>query len=128
MGSNHVLVYDNVEIDPFNNQIINTQRLYSLDGRPDFLLINYNPIGYAIFYRETGEPLRFSLDTKTPSFGWRQQIMYAGPQNYFIMKGDNLVDIINNEVVNIIDTTDVANQIRDVLGEFLNEFKLDFLQ
>lgn len=84
-----------------SKSVESTAILNSLDGHPDFLLVNYKQ-GYAVFFRETGELLEYSLDDTSAYKGALGNLVYAGPGNYFAKTGEVFISLLDNSPETLI--------------------------
>lgn len=51
-----------------NHSVKNVEKLYGYDLCEEYSLVNLNPLGYAIFHRETKEILEYNFDVYTPYY------------------------------------------------------------
>jgi len=94
-----------------SKSVESTAILNSLDGHSDFLLVNYKQ-GYAVFFRETGELLEYSLDDTSAYKGALGNLVYAGPGNYFAKTGEVFISLLDNSPVSISNVGKAATDIR----------------
>lgn len=78
-----------------------SEYLYNLDDSADYIYVEFNNGGYAVFLKQTMEMLEYSargnLDYDTSS----SKKYYAGPGSYLIKDNDYFIDKISNQRFNI---------------------------
>lgn len=75
--------------------------LYSLDEGDDFVYVEFEKGGYAVFSSKTKEMMEYSLQGTLPYSDSSKKEYYAGPNNYFSKKDSTFFDLTSNEIVNI---------------------------
>ena len=68
-------------------QIRSIEFLYNFDGSPDFIHVDFEDFGYAIFLSSTFEILEFSHSGSLPFLGGNVRRYYGGPMNHFVRTG-----------------------------------------
>jgi hypothetical protein len=110
-GRNHLSVFaadEGVEIsdlgvermtqDIFGDyKIKSAEYLYSLNDSPDFVYVNFENYGYAIFMKDTAELLEYSPSGNLSFPNTFGKKYYGGPTNYFSKNNEYFVDIDTNE-------------------------------
>lgn len=77
-------------------RIKSSEYLYSLDESPDFIYIDFEDFGYAIFLRDNLELLEYAPQGNLPYLEGERKY-YCGPKNYFNKASGQFVNIFTNE-------------------------------
>lgn len=82
-----------------NCEIKNCEVMYNLDKSPDYIYVEFEPTGYAIFSSVTMELMEYGLLSKCPYLDTAAKKYYAGPTNYFYKKDNCFINAINGELI-----------------------------
>lgn len=72
------------------------QILFDIDGEPRFVLFENESGGYFIMVRETETIYERSESGHSPYFGLKGKLYYNGFGNYYVGKGDKVIEISSN--------------------------------
>lgn len=75
--------------------------IYNLDDSADYIYVEFENGGYAIFSRETMEMMEYSLKNVLPYSDSFTKNYYAGPANYLKKLDSNFVNMITDEKIDI---------------------------
>ena len=78
-------------------RIRSTEYLYNFDDSPDFIYLDFENYGYAVFMRETLELLEYAAQGSLPYQNSREKKYYSGPKNYFNKIDRNFVNAVTSE-------------------------------
>ena len=93
---------------------MNAEYLMGLDGEKDYVLVQQNGGGYAIFDRESMELMEYSDDGESPYCkAGTSEIYYAGPANYYHKKGGEVTNLFTGEKVGKEHLSAVANNVQE---------------
>lgn len=83
----------------FNDlQIKDCNYLYNLDDRPDYIYVEFQEGGYAIFFKETMELLEYSAQGTLEYSNSNSIRYYGGPGSYLIkLNGECYINTITDE-------------------------------
>lgn len=90
--------------------------LQGLDGEQDYILVECDTGGYAIFDRESMEIIEYS-DTDSSPYIQAETPCYGGPINYFDKKGDELKDIKTGKKLQKQTAKEIAKEIKTKIKE-----------
>lgn len=94
-----------------------SEYLYNLDDSADYIYVEFNNGGYAVFLKQTMEMLEYSARGKLDYAGYTSKKYYAGPSSYLIKEDDCFIDTISNQRVGI--TQELARQYSNSIRENL---------
>jgi hypothetical protein len=81
---------EQVSSELFGDKTIKTaEYLYNLNDSPDFVYVDFEEYGYAVFLRETSELLEYAPTGSLAYPGTRAKKYYGGPTNYFSERNFN---------------------------------------
>jgi len=96
--------------------VSSNEYLYNLDGSSDYIYVEFENSGYAIYYKETMELLEYSaqgyLSYPTDSIKF-----YGGPSMYLTKQNDLFVDTLTGDILNISSKSAnlYSNEVREML-------------
>ena len=109
--------------------------MYNLDDSADYIYIEFEDSGYAIYDKKTMVLLEYSLQGSLPYTDSNASKYYAGPTNYLYKNENNQFhNIITGKQIEILETEiySLANQIRETIvnenEEHYTADKLSFLE
>lgn len=112
----------------FENKVISSlEKLYNLDGSADFIYVEFENGGYAVYAQQTMELLEYSLQDKIP-FQSQQTKYYAGPTNYLHKENENFINITSGENIELSksEIVEYSRQARAVLiDKKVNQLQLE---
>lgn len=94
-----------------------SEYLYNLDDSADYIYVEFNDGGYAVFLKQTMEMLEYSVRGKLDYAGSVSKKYYAGPSSYLIKENDYFIDTASNQRLNI--TQESARQYSSSIRESL---------
>ena len=93
---------------------MNAEYLMGLDGEKDYVLVQRNGGGYAIFDKESMELMEYSDDGESPySKAGTSEIYYAGPANYYHKKGGEVKNLFTGEKMGKEHLSAAANNVQE---------------
>ncbi|MCL2139598.1 MAG: leucine-rich repeat domain-containing protein [Treponema sp.] len=103
-----------------NLKIKSREYLYNLDDSPDFIYVDFEDYGYAVFLRETLEMLEYAPWGSLPYPVTRERRYYGGPKNYLNKDGDVFTNVVTNEtaLVSGMEASSYSQEVREI---FLNK-------
>ena len=91
--------------------------LQGLDGEEDYILVEREPAGYAIFYEKNFEIIEYSHNGRSPFDQMRKSDrVYGGPANYYKKDDNTLVQMITGETCPIEQAKQTAEQIKEIIS------------
>ncbi|MBQ8229917.1 MAG: C39 family peptidase [Clostridia bacterium] len=90
--------------------------LQGLDGEQDYILVECDTGGYAIFDRESMEIIEYS-DTDSSPYIQAETPCYGGPISYYDKKGDELKDIKTGKKLQKQTAKEIAKEIKTKIKE-----------
>lgn len=94
------------------------KEVYDFNDNATFAVLEYTPIGYAIFNRNTGTILERSPYAKSPYTKYmNKKLFYGGPSNYFYEKNNQIINIANNLEINKETKKILSQQLKLVIKE-----------
>ena len=99
--------------------VVKCEYLYNLDDSADYVYIEFEDEGYAVYAKDTMELLEYSLQGKSPYKSSNSKKYYAGPTNYLEKNMNQFIDINSGEKLNIKEN-DFKN-ISKKLREYINK-------
>lgn len=101
-----------------NKSIKSTDYLYNLNDSADFVYVNFENYGYAVFLRETSELLEYASAGSLPYSNTTAKKYYGGPANYFEKTGEQtFVSLDTNETFSI-SSVEAENYSRNLIDVF----------
>lgn len=93
---------------------MNAEYLMGLDGEKDYVLVQRNGGGYAIFDKESMELMEYSDDGESPYCkAGTSEIYYAGPANYYHKKGGEVKNLFTGEKMGKEHLSAAANNVQE---------------
>lgn len=120
-------------IEPiFGDRVISScEYIYNLDDSADYIYVEFENGGYAIYAKQTMEMLEYSLKDRLPYTDSDASKYYAGPTNYFHKNDNNqFFDVLTGNKIEILETEidSLANQIRvSIVNENVTEYVVSIL-
>ena len=94
VSSSQLSVFENITHEIFGNlQIEACEYLYTVDGSPDYVYIDFSDQGYVIYDEATMDILEYSLSGNSPYENIAERKYYSGPSYYFIKDGEEFVNL-----------------------------------
>lgn len=89
--------------------------LYNLDDSSDYIYVEFETGGYAVYAKETMEMMEYSLQGTLP-YDSNAKKYYAGPTKYFHKSSNQFHDVISGEKIVIAEKEikEVAQNIRNI--------------
>ena len=85
-------------LDIKEGDLINIDILYTLDKKPNYVLISTNYSGYIIFHRLSGVIIEMSFENQSQFNRVKNSTFYyAGPNNYFVKENNIFKNIISEK-------------------------------
>ena len=78
-------------------KISESEYLYNLDGASDYIYVEFENGGYAVFLKDTMEMMEYSVQGCLDYSNMQGIKYYGGPGTYLIKKDDYFVDTISQE-------------------------------
>lgn len=106
------MIFENKEIDEI-------EYIYNLDESADYIYVEFEGDGYALYARTTMEILEYSLQGKLPYNNTSNKKYYAGPSQYIEKSNDKLINVLtgNQIYLNEDELTETAFEIREKIIE-----------
>jgi hypothetical protein len=83
-----------------DKQIRTVRHLHNFDGFPDFIYVDFEDWGYAVFKSATFELLEFSHYGSLPFPYGNYRLYYGGPLNYYVRTGsEQLFNLVTMDMV-----------------------------
>lgn len=90
-----------------NKKIKSIEYLYGFNESPDFVHVDFDDYGYAVYFKETMELMEYSPVGSLSYENSDARKYYAGPSNYYNKKDNYFTNIITGNRLNI-SNSDVA--------------------
>ena len=112
---------DKVTREIFGDMRIKSREyLYNLDGSPDFIYVDFEDYGYAVYLRETLEMLEYAPWGSLPYPDTGEIRYYGGPKNYLTKNGDLFTNVLTSETA-LVSETEAIGYSQEVREVFLNK-------
>lgn len=100
-----------------NINIAKAEYLYNLDETNDYIYVEFENNGYAVYFKDTLELLEYSAQGKIDYPNTSENKYYGGPGKYFVKQNNTFSDIKTNAAFNLPDETinDYSNKVRTLL-------------
>jgi hypothetical protein len=98
-------------------KIKSSEYLYNLDGSSDYIYVDFENSGYAVYSRETMELLEYAPEGSLPYQNTGASKYYGGPTNYFNKEEGRFEDIVTGESI-VISTADAHAYSRQMRKKF----------
>lgn len=95
--------------------IKSSEFLYNLDESPDFIYLEFEDSGYAIFSSKTLDVLEYSLSGTLPYVGQSKKY-YTGPTGYHNKVGQAFKNLATGESITTVEAAVIVEQTRTVLA------------
>lgn len=101
------------------NSICSHELIYNLDDSADYLYVEFERGGYAVFATQTMEMMEYSLEGSIPFSISNSRKYYAGPANYLQKFNDIFVNVSTGIQLDIssLEAKEFAEKTREVLVE-----------
>ncbi len=95
------------------------ETLYNLDGSADYISVEFENGGYAVFAKRTMEMMEYSPEGSLPYEDTASKKYYAGPANYLQKEGGAFLDVMSGEKLEISaeEAVTFSKQVRETLVE-----------
>ncbi|MBE5730340.1 MAG: leucine-rich repeat domain-containing protein [Clostridiales bacterium] len=128
--SNEISKYKNI-IEDFVKPVFGDKKVssceyaYNLDDSADYIFVEFENGGYAIYSKYTMEILEYSLYGSLPYQDSMDKKYYAGPSNYLHKSDNQLYNTLSGERIDMVESEKLAfaQQTRSATG---NEAELNF--
>lgn len=118
-NSSEVYTLEDVINEMFDDVILKkSEYLYSLDEIEDFIYVEFENGGYAVFFKETMELLECSMQGIINYPNTASSKYYVGPNNYFFKSDNKYINVQTNEIIDF----DIES-----VETYLQEFRLKML-
>ena len=111
------------EVEEPKSGYIHASYLQGLDGEEDYILVQRENGGYAIFEKESMEVIEYSNLSSTPYQASLTERYYAGPANYYEKKDGKVKNIHTGETFKEEHLTQTAKEIKNRLKKNREERK-----
>ncbi len=93
--------------------------LYNLDGSADYIGVEFENGGYAVFLRDSLEMMECSLDGDYPFENFADKKYYAGPANYLKKSGNSFENVVTGEIADVssLQAVKFSRQTRSLLNK-----------
>lgn len=113
-----------------NKTVRECEYVYNLDDSADYIYVEFENGGYALFSRETMEMMEYSLQGTLPYSNSTTKDYYAGPSNYLKKIGSKFINALTNEQLSITidEALKFAQQVRTYIksqSSYLSNIKLE---
>lgn len=81
--------------------IAKCEYLYSLDDSADYIYVEFENGGYAIYLKQTMEMLEYSAKGTLKYAGFTSKKYYGGPNIYLVKDNDSFFDTVSNQEIKI---------------------------
>lgn len=100
-------------------EIKSSEYLFNLDGVPDYIYVEFENSGYAVYYKDTLELLEYSAKDSLIYPNNQTYKYYGGPGKYFTKQGECFEDLINGEIfkISLNSAKSYSNDVRNMLTE-----------
>lgn len=92
-----IKIFGNVEINSI-------EYLYNFNDSPDYVYVDFEGLGYVIYYRTTLEMMEYSLEFDLDYSNIDSRKYYAGPSNYYGKKNNKFIDVDTGDYLNLSDS------------------------
>lgn len=82
-----------------NVSVSKSEYLYNLDDSADYIYVEFENSGYAIFLKETMEMMEYSAQGKLDYANHNTRKYYGGPSAYLIKENDYFIDTTTNQSI-----------------------------
>lgn len=103
--------------------IKSSEYLYSLDDSADFIYVDFDNGGYAVYIKSTMEVVEYSVQGSLPYSSAKTRKYYVGPTNYLTKESENFVDVVTKKVI-IISDANAKSYSQTVRNNFLSKSKV----
>ena len=114
------LSIENATREIFGDQKIkSTEYLHNYDDSTDYIYIDFEEYGYAVFFKDTLEMLEYSPQGNLPYQNSTAKRYYGGPANYLYKENDMFRNVATGEVMTMsaIDAKSYSNDMRAFLSK-----------
>lgn len=84
-------------------EIESIEYLYNFNDSPDYVYVDFQGLGYVIYYRSTLEMMEYSYEFDLDYSNIESRKYYAGPSNYYGKKDNKFIDIDTGNFLNMSD-------------------------
>ena len=92
-----IKIFGNVEINSI-------EYLYNFNDSPDYVYVDFEGLGYVIYYRTTLEMMEYSYEFDLDYSNIDSRKYYAGPSNYYGKKDNKFIDVDTGDYLNLSDS------------------------
>lgn len=92
-----IKIFGNVEINSI-------EYLYNFNDSPDYVYVDFEGLGYVIYYRTTLEMMEYSYEFDLDYSNIDSRKYYAGPSNYYGKKNNKFIDVDTGDYLNLSDS------------------------
>ena len=92
-----IKIFGNVEINSI-------EFLYNFNDSPDYVYVDFEGLGYVIYYRTTLEMMEYSYEFDLDYSNIDSRKYYAGPSNYYGKKNNKFIDVDTGDYLNLSDS------------------------
>lgn len=78
-------------------KIKSSEYLYGFNDSPDYIYVDFEDYGYAVYFGNTMELMEYAPTGSLPYSDNITQKYYAGPSNYFSRKGEQFINTLTGE-------------------------------
>ena len=124
--SEQLTIYSDIELisqEMFGDVRISSEEfLYNLDDSPDFIYVDFEDSGYAIFAADSLELLEYSANGSLPYQDTRARRYYNGPKAYLNKEGEQFINIITAETfsLSVNEAKARSQKTRDIFNAMKN--------
>lgn len=113
------LIFDQVVSEMFGDRSIKSaEYLYNLNDSPDFVYVDFDDYGYAVFLRESLELLEYAPTGNLPYLDTTAIKYYGGPTNYLRKTADQTFTHIDTKDTFSISSAEIENYSKSLLDAF----------
>lgn len=102
-----------------DKQIKSSEYLYNYDDSSDFIYVDFEDYGYAVFFKTTMELMEYSPYGSLPYDNSNEKRYYGGPANYIQKDGEQFKNIVTGESI-LISTSEAKNFSSQMRQAFLS--------
>lgn len=99
-------------------KIKSSEYLYGFNDSPDYIYVDFEGYGYAVYFGNTMELMEYAPTGSLPYSDNITQKYYAGPSNYFSRKGEQFINTLTGENLHL-SRADAASYSRQISEVFL---------
>ena len=96
-----------------NKRHIYSKYIKGVDGASDYILVEQQGKGYAIFSKEDMQLIEYSDECVSPYSNAKEELYFAGPGNYYKSVNDKMTNINTGVVIEESDLTAIATGLKE---------------